>query len=69
MNRISGGLRGTLALMLTLFLGSVATRGATFRAGVARTDITPPPGVRLWGYSDRKSPATSTLDPRYTRVP
>jgi len=68
MNRISGGLRGTLALMLALFLGSVATRGATFRAGVARTDITPPPGVRLWGYSDRKSPATSTLDPLYARA-
>ena len=68
MNRISGGLRGTLALMLAL-VGSVATWGATFRAGVvARADITPPPGVRLWGYSDRESPATGTLDPLYARV-
>lgn len=43
--------------------------GATaLRAGVAKTNITPPPGVRLWGYSNRKNPATGTLDPLYARV-
>lgn len=40
----------------------------SFRAGVARADITPPPGVDLWGYSNRSGPATGTLDPLYARV-
>ena len=40
----------------------------TLRAGVARVDITPPPGIELWGYSNRSGPATSTLDPLYARV-
>jgi hypothetical protein len=34
----------------------------------ARTDITPAPGVELWGYSNRSGPATGTLDPLYARV-
>lgn len=45
-----------------------ATAATLLRAGVATVDITPPPGIRLWGYSDRKSPATGTLDPLYARV-
>ncbi|MGD9723807.1 MAG: neutral/alkaline non-lysosomal ceramidase N-terminal domain-containing protein [Pirellulales bacterium] len=32
-------------------------------AGVATTDITPEPGLRLWGYSTRTHGATGTLDP------
>ena len=40
----------------------------SFKAGVARADITPPPGVELWGYSNRSGPATATLDPLYARV-
>jgi len=32
-------------------------------AGVATVDITPEPGLRLWGYSNRASAATGTLDP------
>lgn len=40
----------------------------SFKAGVARADITPAPGVELWGYSDRSGPATGTLDPLYARV-
>jgi hypothetical protein len=39
-----------------------------FKAGVARADITPAPGVELWGYSNRSGPATGTLDPLYARV-
>ena len=38
------------------------------RAGVERVEITPSTGVPLWGFSDRKSPATGTLDPLYARV-
>lgn len=32
-------------------------------AGVATVDITPPPGLNLWGYSNRTHGATGTLDP------
>lgn len=40
----------------------------SLKAGVARADITPAPGVELWGYSNRSGPATGTLDPLYARV-
>ena len=40
----------------------------TLTAGVARVDITPPPGVDLWGYGNRSGPATGTLDPLFARV-
>jgi len=67
MTQISPRFNGTLISVLTL-LSSVAACGATLKAGVGKVDITPPPGIRLWGYSDRKSPATGTLDPLYARV-
>lgn len=41
---------------------------AVLRAGVAKVDITPPPGLAMWGYSNRQGPATGTLDPLYARV-
>ena len=42
--------------------------GATLRAGVAKVDITPPAGERMWGYAGRSGPATGTLDPLCARV-
>ncbi|MGE0102023.1 MAG: neutral/alkaline non-lysosomal ceramidase N-terminal domain-containing protein [Blastocatellales bacterium] len=39
-----------------------------FSAGVAQADITPPPGVELWGYTNRSGPAESTLDPLIARI-
>jgi neutral ceramidase len=41
---------------------------ATLRAGLAKVDITPPRGVSMWGYSDRKGPAMGLLDPLYARI-
>jgi hypothetical protein len=41
---------------------------APLRAGAARADITPPPGEQMWGYEDRRQPATGALDPLYARV-
>ncbi len=63
-------LRNTPRLILLFCLLSLTAYAQTprFAAGVARTDITPPPGVELWGYSNRSGPATSTLDPLYARV-
>ena len=42
--------------------------GPTLKAGVAKVDITPPSGQRMWGFAARVSPATGTLDPLWARV-
>lgn len=55
------------AVWLTVEL-AFSAQGATLRAGVAKVEITPPAGVALWGYFNRKTPATGTLDPLYARV-
>ncbi|PYV75125.1 MAG: hypothetical protein DMG97_07005 [Acidobacteria bacterium] len=70
MARISPRLKAISAvvLVLLLILSGIAAWGASLKAAVGKVDITPPPGIRLWGYSDRKSPATGTLDPLYARV-
>jgi hypothetical protein len=48
--------------------GGAEVEKAGFTAGVAVRDITPPPGVPMWGYSDRKGPSTGTLDPLRARA-
>lgn len=57
-----------IAVIWLLGVTRVGAWGATLKAGAAKVDITPEPGVPLWGFSDRKSPATGTLDPLYARV-
>jgi len=45
--------------------------GAVLRAGLAKADITPPPGLPMYGYFDRiknNQLATGTLDPLEARV-
>jgi neutral ceramidase len=37
-------------------------------AGVASVEITPPPGLLMWGYSNRPQPATGKLDPLMARA-
>ena len=41
---------------------------AEMKAGVAKVDITPPLGTRMWGYFDRLKGADGILDPLYARV-
>jgi len=53
---------------IAVLLLTTPAAGAPLRAGVAKVDITPPPGVAMWGYADRKTPSTGTLDPLYARV-
>ncbi len=36
--------------------------------GLGTRDITPAPGLPLWGYAERKGPATGTLDPLMLRA-
>lgn len=56
----------TLCLGWLLMAGSLSA--ATLKAGVARVDITPPPGQQMWGYAGRKTPAEGMWDPLYARV-
>lgn len=59
-------------IMLFCVLGStLSVEAATFKAAVAKADITPPPGLPMYGYLDRlkdKKSSTGTLDPLYARV-
>lgn len=57
-----------LILCLAVCLFPAAALGAELKAGVAKVDITPPTGTRMWGYFDRQSGAQGTLDPLYARV-
>ncbi|MBN2311202.1 MAG: neutral/alkaline non-lysosomal ceramidase N-terminal domain-containing protein, partial [Candidatus Hydrogenedentes bacterium] len=41
---------------------------APFLAGVAVRDITPEPGIPMWGYSERTGPSTGTLDPLHAKA-
>lgn len=53
-------------ILISGFPASPQTPG--FSAGVAQADITPPPGVEMWGYTNRSGPAQSTLDPLIARI-
>ena len=45
-------------------VGAVADEGAAFRVGAAEKDITPPPGIPMWGYGARHDkPSEGMLDP------
>jgi len=55
-----------LVLSLLPILASADT--ATYRAGVARVDITPAVGHAMGGYSERTGNATGTHDPLYATV-
>lgn len=63
-------LRSLLLLVLALPLSIASANGSEspMKAGVAKADITPPVGTRMWGYFDRLKGAEGTLDPLYARV-
>src|SRR6516164_9020084 len=50
------------------FLAPVSMAGATLKAGVARVEITPPTGLSMYGYGNRKGTSTGILDPLMARV-
>ncbi|MGH9469334.1 MAG: neutral/alkaline non-lysosomal ceramidase N-terminal domain-containing protein [Terriglobia bacterium] len=56
-----------LGLTFAVLVAPAAGVGAVMKAGVARADITPPPGVHMMGYANSSIP-TGTLDPLYARV-
>jgi hypothetical protein len=57
-----------LALAVAVFLKGEAA-GEEWRAGAARTDITPPTGHAMWGYGSRHDlPSEGVLDPLHARA-
>lgn len=46
----------------------VRAKAAEMKAGVAKVDITPPLGTKMWGYFNRLKGAEGILDPLYARV-
>jgi neutral/alkaline ceramidase-like enzyme len=56
-----------MPILLTLIC-STPSPAASLMAGIAKTDITPPPGVPLWGFAARKTPSVGTLDPLFARI-
>jgi len=58
--------KGLAVLAAFVLLAASRAPAATLKAGASTVDITPPPGVALWGYELRDS--TGTLDPLYARV-
>ena len=56
---------GLLALVLLM----AAPAGAELRVGVAKADVTPPPGVRMYGYGARgENVSTGVHDPLYAKA-
>ena len=56
--------------LLCLFgvLSCATIFGSPLKAGAAKVDITPPTGLKMYGYAGRKSGATGVLDHLYART-
>lgn len=65
---LSIGCRYVSLAYLALVVAVSPTCGAELLAGIAKADITPPPGLLMWGYSNRTDPATGALDPLTARA-
>src|SRR5215469_6943819 len=59
---------GAMILGLLVSLPVAPVWGSALKAGVAKVEITPPSGISMWGYSNRRGPAAGTLDPLYARA-
>jgi len=60
-----------LGIVVCIFASEVCVHAATFKAAVAKADITPPPGLPMYGFLDRlkdNKSSTGTLDPLDARV-
>lgn len=63
-------MRRTAVLFLTILISffSLPALAAGFEAGVAIQDITPEPGIAMWGYSSRSDLSQGTIDPLHARA-
>jgi len=69
--RLLPALRHAVEIALLLTASCISLYAATFRAAVAKADISPPPGLPMYGFFDRIADdklSTGTLDPLYARV-
>ena len=64
----SAAMRLAFGLVLSATLVPASLLGAVLRAGVAKAEITPPPGLPMYGYFERAEAAKGTLDPLWARV-
>ena len=59
----------TLGSCLAIVVLTAAPAGAQLRVGVATADVTPPPGVRMYGYGARgQNVSTGVHDPLYAKA-
>ncbi|MGD0923539.1 MAG: hypothetical protein ABSA70_17520, partial [Terriglobia bacterium] len=61
-------LKGVCMFCLLVLALPLSLAGAGLKAGVAKVEITPPTGLRMYGFSNRKGGATGILDPLMARV-
>lgn len=62
------GRKPMLGTALVFWAATGLAWGAGLKAGVSKVDITPPPGLPLYGYFDRTQLSTGTLDPLHARI-
>ncbi|MGO8790280.1 MAG: neutral/alkaline non-lysosomal ceramidase N-terminal domain-containing protein [Terriglobia bacterium] len=62
------GIKCALRVALCFWAATGLAWGAGFKAGVTKVDITPPPGLPMYGYFDRTQLSAGTLDPLYARI-
>ena len=55
-------------LGLPLLLGLSVLQARDFRAAAGKIDITPPAGLKMWGYSARSGESARVLDPLHARI-
>jgi neutral ceramidase len=60
--------RSLLVFGFLVILFPVTVSAGGLKAGAAQVEITPPPGLKMYGYAARKSVATGVLDPLYART-
>jgi len=65
---VSRMLKGVCMFCLLVLALPLSLAGAGLKAGVAKVEITPPTGLRMYGFSSRKGGATGVLDPLMARV-
>ena len=55
-------------LYISIWMLPTSGLAATIKAGVAKVDITPPLGLKMYGYGSRTQGAIGVMDPLYARV-
>ncbi len=61
-------IRIVFSLFISICLFPIIGLSATMKAGAAKVDITPPLGLKMYGYGSRTEGASGILDPLYARV-